>query len=109
MNNLIIEYISSKKIRFFNSPEFSKQPNGTELKSREREEGDLMGLHFVAFGSDNSERVKPLREGSDCAELLRKDPAEPRNATRGTESERNQLVERSELDRETARGPSRRT
>jgi hypothetical protein len=67
-----------------------------------------VGLHFVAFGGDYSERARPEREGSDCGELLRKNRAEePRKAVRGPESQRAPLVARSELDREAVGGPSR--
>ena len=40
--------------------------------------GDLVGLHFVAFGRDNGERARSLR---NCAEVVvvRKKEAEPRN------------------------------
>ena len=43
-----------------------------------------MGFHFVAFSSDNNERAKAIRAGRDCAELLRKNGTEPRNAMGGT-------------------------
>jgi hypothetical protein len=62
-------------------------------REREREKRDLVGLPFVAFGRDNGERARPLREKSNCGRLLvRKNRAEPRNGMRGTESEGAQLV-----------------
>lgn len=72
-------------------------------KNQLHRENYLVGFHFVAFGRDDSERTKPRRRRSHRRKLQR---GEPRNALRGTESQRALLVEWGELKggtRETSR------
>lgn len=38
-----------------------------------------MGLHFVAFGRDNGERARSLRNCAKVVVVVRKKGAEPRN------------------------------